>query len=105
MPLESRAMPTTRRPYVICHMVPSVDGKIVTAGWPMLPTLYAEYDRTADSFGADAWMAGRVSMAGYATKARLRRRGTRERIPRTDYVGDPNARSFGIALDQSGKLM
>ena len=26
-------MKRTQRPYVICHMVPSVDGRIVTANW------------------------------------------------------------------------
>ena len=40
-------MNRARRPYVICHMVPSVDGRIVTTGWKLPPGVLAEYERTA----------------------------------------------------------
>ena len=97
-------MPKTRRPYVICHMAPSVDGRIVTTRWRIPPSLYSEYERTARTFDADAWMVGRISMAPYAGKAKVQRRSTRERIPRTDFVARRDARSFAIALDPSGRL-
>jgi len=97
-------MNRAKRPYVICHMVPSVDGRIVTTSWRLPRRALSEYERTARTFGADAWMIGRVSMEPYAGKARIPRRKTREPIPRTDFVARRDARSYAIALDPSGKL-
>ena len=95
-------MPT--RPYVICHMVPSVDGRIVTRAWRLPRGLLAEYERTASSFDADAWIIGRVSMEPYAGNAALPARAGRARIPRTDFVARSDAPSYAIAIDPSGKL-
>jgi riboflavin biosynthesis pyrimidine reductase len=92
------------RPHVICHMVPSVDGRIVTGGWPATPGLVAEYERTAATFGATGWIIGRISMEPYAGRARLPTAAGGPRLPRTDFVARPDARSFAIALDPRGKL-
>jgi riboflavin biosynthesis pyrimidine reductase len=97
-------MERARRPYVICHMVPSVDGRIVTARWKLPSSVYAEYERTARTFDADAWMIGRVSMEPYAGKARVPVRTVRAPIPRTDFVARRDAAGYAIALDPSGKL-
>jgi riboflavin biosynthesis pyrimidine reductase len=97
-------MKRAKRPYVICHMTPSVDGRIVTTSWKLPPRVFAEYERTARTFEADAWMIGRISMEPYAGKARIPRRRSRERIPRTDSFARRDARSYAIALDPSGNL-
>ena len=97
-------MRRSKRPYVICHMVPSVDGRIVTARWHLPPSLYAEYEDTAHTFDADAWMIGRISMEPYAGKTKVPRRKVRTAIPRTDFIARRDAESHAIALDPSGKL-
>jgi 2,5-diamino-6-(ribosylamino)-4(3H)-pyrimidinone 5'-phosphate reductase len=97
-------MPDHARPYVICHMVPSVDGRIVTGNWGLPRGLLAAYERTAAVFDADAWIIGRVSMEPYAGSAPLPARAGRARIPRTDFVARRDAPSYAIALDPSGKL-
>ncbi len=91
------------RPYVICHMVPSVDGRIVTSGWPLPRGLLSEYERTAAKLDGDAWIIGRVSMEPYAGRAALPRVAG-ARVPRTDFVARTDARSYAIAIDPSGKL-
>src|SRR5258708_4019105 len=96
-------MPGKKRPYVICHMGPSIDGRIVTAKWSSTGTLFAEYERIGESFKADAWMIGRISMAPYAGKERVPRRPVRSRIPRTDFIAARTG-SYAIAIDPSGKL-
>jgi 2,5-diamino-6-(ribosylamino)-4(3H)-pyrimidinone 5'-phosphate reductase len=102
-------MPTPRsraasgRPHVICHMVASLDGRIVTKGWPLPRGLSSEYERTAATLDGDAWIIGRVSMEPYAGGAALPR-GSGARIPRTDFVARTDARSYAIAIDPSGKL-
>ena len=89
---------------MICHMMPSVDGRIVTERWKLPSRVMAEYDRTAETFEADAWMIGRVSMEPYAGKARVPARKAGRRIPRTDFIARRDAESYAIALDPSGKL-
>jgi riboflavin biosynthesis pyrimidine reductase len=98
-------MPRTERPYVICHMVPSVDGRIVVGHWkiPGRP-LVREYERTARTLRGDAWIIGRVSMEPYAGKARIPARRGGGRLPRTDFVARDDAPSYAIALDPAGKL-
>ncbi len=92
------------RPYVICHMVPSVDGRIVTSGWRAARGLAAEYERTAATFGADGWIIGRISMAPYAGRSRLPARSRGRPLPRTDFVARADAASYAIAIDPRGKL-
>jgi 2,5-diamino-6-(ribosylamino)-4(3H)-pyrimidinone 5'-phosphate reductase len=101
---DSRVGGMTNRPYVICHMVPSVDGKIVTKAWRLPRGLLAEYERTGSSFHADAWIIGRISMEPYAGHAQLPPRSGRLRVPRTDFVARLDAPSYAIAIDPSGKL-
>lgn len=97
-------MKRATRPYVICHMMPSIDGRIVTERWKLAPGVMAEYDRTAETFRADAWMIGRVSMEPYAGKGRIPARKVPRPIPRTDFIARHDAESHAIALDPSGKL-
>lgn len=97
-------MRQSKRPHVICHMASSVDGRIVTAPWKLPSSLMARYEQTAATFRASAWIIGRVSMEPYAGKARVPSRAPQKRIPRTDFVGNGDARSYAIALDPSGKL-
>ena len=96
-------MRNATRPYVICHMLPSIDGRIVIRDWK-LKNATREYEQTAASFNADAWIIGRVSMEPYAGRARVPARKSRERIARDDFIAEHDATSYAIALDPSGKL-
>ncbi|MBV9496400.1 MAG: RibD family protein [Acidobacteria bacterium] len=92
------------RPHVICHMGPSVDGRIVTGRWSVSRALSAAYEETAATFGADAWIIGRVSMEPYAGNAEVPGRDHGEPIPRVDFIDRDDADSYAIAIDPSGKL-
>src|SRR5689334_23324972 len=96
-------MPKSRLPYVICHMLPSIDGRIVLRDWG-IANATREYEKTASTFDADGWIIGRVSMAPYAGKARVPARRGGEPIPRKDFVASHDTSSFAIAIDPSGKL-
>jgi len=85
-------------------MLPSIDGRIVTKAWKLPPRVLAEYERTARTLGADAWMIGRISMEPYAGKSKIPRRKGTQPIPRTDFIARRDAESYAIALDPSGKL-
>lgn len=96
-------MRTASRPYVICHMLPSIDGRIVLRDWK-LPNATREYEKTAATFDADAWIIGRISMEPYAGKARVPVRKNGEPIAREDFIAPHDADSYAIAVDPSGKL-
>ena len=52
------------RPYMICHMMTALDGKIMGEYMEtqVADEMNNEYDRIHDEFLADAWMCGRVTM-------------------------------------------
>lgn len=95
------------RPRVICHMMASVDGRIVVDGWPLSRDERAEYERVHDSCEADGWMVGRVTLerhfaAGARSDAELARE--HEGAPREDFIVASEHESFAIAVDARGKL-
>lgn len=96
-------MRATERPYVICHMLPSLDGRIVTRNWD-LGSGTREYERTAATFDADAWIIGRISMEPYAGQARVPKRKNGVPVAREDFIAEHDATSYAIAIDPSGKL-
>lgn len=83
-------------------MIPSVDGKIVMDDWRLPRAAEGQYDLTAATFKADAWMAGRVSMEYYAGG---KRGPARAAVPPGDFVAPHRSRTFAITLDPSGKLV
>ena len=56
------------RPRVICHMATSVDGRIVVDGWPasVAASVRREYELVHESYDADGWICGRVTMEPFA---------------------------------------
>jgi 2,5-diamino-6-(ribosylamino)-4(3H)-pyrimidinone 5'-phosphate reductase len=92
------------RPHVICHMAPSIDGRIVVDRWRISDAVMREYERTGEALSADAWMIGRISMEPYAGKSKVPMRKGGSPIPRTDFIARRDAPSYAIALDPSGKL-
>ena len=93
-----------KSPYVICHMIPSLDGRIVTRRWNMAKRGYDTYERTHQALRRDAWLIGRVSMEPYAGKARVPVRKQPVAIARTDYLAPHDAKTYAIAIDSQGKL-
>jgi 2,5-diamino-6-(ribosylamino)-4(3H)-pyrimidinone 5'-phosphate reductase len=93
------------KPYVICHMMPSVDGRLRTARWDVPASARREYERTAETYDADAWICGRKTMEEFA-KGRRKPRPTRTgKVPRTDFVVPrEKGQRYAVAVDRLGKL-
>jgi 2,5-diamino-6-(ribosylamino)-4(3H)-pyrimidinone 5'-phosphate reductase len=93
------------KPYVVAHMMPSLDGRLRTERWDVSEVGENEYDRTADTYRPDAWLVGRVTMEEFANgrwKAPAKRRA--EKIPRIDWVAPKLGERYAVALDSAGKL-
>lgn len=96
------------KPYVICHMVVSLDGK-VTGDYleSETGTLAAgEYFRIHREFSADAFLCGRTTMEGSFTHGTppYLASFSDARLPRTDYIAETDTRFYAVAVDPRGKL-
>ena len=97
----------SRRPRVICHMMTSIDGRIVTDGWPLSPEGRRQYEQIHASYAPDGWLCGRITMEQhFAQGARSDAEVAREHHgpPREDFRAPGDHRSFAFAVDGSGKL-
>lgn len=96
------------RPYIICHMLASIDGK-VTGEFLQMPIseaavdVYYEINR---SYHADAFACGRVTMEESFTRGWFPdlTRFLDAKIPREDYVANSDAGFFAVMFDRNGSL-
>ena len=97
-----------KRPYVICLMMASVDGKILGDKWgnnPHVTALMDSFEETHEAIGNKSWIVGRTTMEKDFTKfAKPIFKEVDYKISREDFVAKHNADSFAIAIDGSGKL-
>ena len=97
---------TARRPRVICHMMTSIDGRIVPTGWPLPPEARQQYEIIHATYDADAWICGRITMEPFAKGVRTSAELAREHsgAPRDDFSAPGDHESFAIAVDPRGRL-
>jgi riboflavin biosynthesis pyrimidine reductase len=93
------------KPYVICHAVASVDGRILTKRWrPEDAGRSATFERLHDQLGVDAWLIGRVSGQGYGKREAYPKH-TDQHYPRQPWFARREAAAYGIVLDPRGKIV
>ena len=104
----------TMRPKIICHMMSSVDGRLVTERWSPPAAgidkglVSRVYEEVAGRLSAQGWVVGRTSMAPIAEGAHgdspipANNIGTGDR--RTTFLGHRDGRDVAVAVDPSGKL-
>ena len=88
-------------------MATSVDGRIVTRGWPDGDGVRREYERIHGLYDADAWLCGRTTMEPMAGRVRSEDEVSRTNnsdAPRNDFVAPGEFESYAVAVDPSGKL-
>src|SRR5688572_14437409 len=94
------------KPYVICHMCTTIDGKILGDRWGKIPGQKDSanlFETTAASFGIGAWLIGTTTMKEFAAgKMKLPR--AAKRISRRDHIANEAAKSLAIGADAKGVL-
>src|SRR5476649_2964758 len=99
------------KPYVLCHMVCSIDGRItgsrqrpksnIVSG--LFETLH---DRlVAETPGAGSWLCGRVTAQEFAKGKGKVYPPTEERFRRENWFAQREAKALGIFLDAHGKAV
>ena len=92
------------RPYIICHMACSLDGRIIPSRWtPRDAHSSTLYDGLHDRLGGGSWMVGRVTGAEFA-KACAYPTNTGVSYPREAWLPQPQAAAFAVIIDASGKI-
>jgi len=94
------------KPYVICHMCTSIDGRILASRWNRLPAgarTSKLFETTAASFGIGAWVVGTTTMKEFADGT-FALKAAKETIERVDHFADTKAKSFAIGADSKGVL-
>jgi len=94
------------KPYVICHMCTTIDGKILGDRWGKLPGGASSsklFETTANSFGIKAWLVGTTTMREFSSRDFALPAATQE-VERVDHVAEPKAKRFAIGTDAKGVL-
>jgi riboflavin biosynthesis pyrimidine reductase len=97
------------RPYIICHMGTSIDGRLHPSRFTRpaadvaAEALRLHYEAVHDRFEAEGWIVGRVTMAEMA-KGRERPVAVAAPLTREPHLGNRNGRNFAIGIDPSGRV-
>ncbi|UOQ52215.1 dihydrofolate reductase family protein [Hymenobacter cellulosivorans] len=97
-----------KRPHVICHMMSSVDGKILSSNWQdqeIYDTFAGYFEKYHVTFTSQAWMCGRITMErDFSGGVQPAPQAPPQPIAREPFIGNKAATSFAIAVDAHGKL-
>jgi 2,5-diamino-6-(ribosylamino)-4(3H)-pyrimidinone 5'-phosphate reductase len=91
------------KPYIICHMLASIDGKI-DGSFLRAVGGTGDYETTGAMLKGDAWVCGRITMQQhFADKDPFISASNRPAGPQPVYVAR-RAQSYAISVDTTGKL-
>jgi riboflavin biosynthesis pyrimidine reductase len=89
-------------------MMSSLDGRILTDGWPLSAEGRRQYELVHGGYAPDGWLCGRVTMEQhFAQRTRPEADVAKEHqgAPRDDYVAPGEHDSFAFAVDTRGHLV
>ncbi len=92
------------KPYVVCHMVASIDGRILHSRWrPATRDGGDLFERLHTRIAGDAWLVGRVTGQEFAKAQAYETCADRTR-PREPWLARRDAQAYGVVLDAHGKI-
>ena len=94
------------KPYVICHMVSSVDGRIWGSRWrPKANIVPNLFETLHDQMGGGSWLCGRVTAQEFAKGKGQVYPPTDRTFPRENWYANREAKTWGVFLDAHGKAV
>jgi riboflavin biosynthesis pyrimidine reductase len=92
------------KPYTVCHMVASVDGRILHSRWrPRTREGGDLFERLHARLGGDAWLVGRVTGQEFAKANAYDVRADRT-YGREPWLARRGAQAYGVVLDAHGRI-
>jgi riboflavin biosynthesis pyrimidine reductase len=92
------------KPYVICHMLSSVDGRILPSRWHPRVDDRGIYERLHNDLGCDAWLVGRVTGQEFAAREAPYPAYTGAPLGRENWFAQQQADAWAVVLDAHGKI-
>jgi riboflavin biosynthesis pyrimidine reductase len=94
------------KPYVICHMVSSVDGRIWGSRWrPKANVVPNLFEKLHDQMGGGSWLCGRVTAQEFAKGKGQVYPPTDQKFSRENWFAKKDVKAWGIFLDAHGKAV
>ena len=91
------------KPYIVAHMMSSLDGRSLTDGWH-LDFASDLYEDTAAKFEANGWVCGRVTMQEISHGNDYPKGMAKGTVPRSDHFVDRHADQYAISIDPQGRV-
>ena len=91
------------RPYIIAHMVSSIDGRTTAGNWPNRKELAGLFEGIAEKIKADAWIVGRTTFQEFCSQKQHKLGKPDPSIKKTDFVGRHKTKTYAVGIDPSGK--
>ncbi len=91
------------KPYIICHMLSSIDGRI-DASVLKTVTSDGEYEATGDELQGDAWICGRTTMQQHFANSEPFASKTDTKAGPQEIFVATHSDSYAISVDTFGKL-
>lgn len=93
------------RPYIICHILSALDGKITGAfmGTKTAQAVSEEYARIRLEYQADAWLYGTVTTKEF-TQGRKPEPDPAAEVPDGDFIAVSNAPFYYVSIDTQGEI-
>ena len=97
-----------KKPFVICHMASTINGKIIGENWkeePWAKDYSGLFEKYHDTFDCEAWILGRVSLEkDFSGGVKPELVEPAAPISREPFIGNKQATSFAVGVDSKGKL-
>ena len=94
-----------KRPYVICHMMSTIDGKIASGtGVDILEDYFELYTKTEDKLDCKNWLIGRVTMEMFAKGVNTPLPKLDQEVSNEDFLVENKSQPFMFAVDTKGVL-
>lgn len=91
------------KPYVICLMHSSLDGRTHGSRWRPKRAGGDWFEKIHDQLDGDAWIIGRTTGSEFA-KGKPYPESSSEKVPRENWFARRDAKVYGVVLDARGKI-
>lgn len=94
------------RPYIVCHILSALDGKIAGAfaGTKAAQAASEEYARIRSAYRAEAWLYGTTTTKEFTQYKKPVLEPNCGDVPDGDYIAETDLRFYYISLDTAGEI-
>lgn len=94
------------RPYMICHILSALDGKIAGTfmGTDAAQSTSEEYGRIRSAYQAEAWLYGTTTTKEFTHYRKPILESVCENLPEGDYIAETDLKFYYVSLDTMGEI-